>query len=230
MMRLLLLSACCHGVLAFSSSTIRTAFANSGKHVNNNIKNNNINFGPSPTGLHATTTKTVVFDGPEWSSIQQAMPDRTTPTTLNSCGVMTVAVGTFEGERMVGVVAEQDSSDATVTLDNNSRVYQHTLAKLPAKIPDQDALTTVVAALVGIQCTAPRLDSVGGSSQSECWVSGRVVVLGGSDYAAFCAEGLAACGAHVYWVSTNNVNIQHPNGTSVEYCILYVLVFFYDTA
>ena len=187
------------------------------------------------TGFRLHATKTVVFDGPEWSSIQQAVvtPDSSTTNTQNSeGGVMTVAVGTRNGERTVGVVAaaEGSSSSSTVVLDDTSiHVYEHAMAPLPANIPEQDALNTVVAALVGIQCTAPRVEGVGGASSDFLVNAAKVVVLGGSDYAAFCADGLAACGCGVSLVTTNsnNVKVKDPNGMLCIciYIYIYLLLF-----
>jgi len=51
----------------------------------------------------------------------------------------------------------------------------------------------------------------------------QVVVLGGSEYACFAAEGLAALGSQVSLVSTNKVSLKHKNG-KVCSCFWYILV------
>ena len=74
------------------------------------------------------------------------------------------------------------------------------------------AVMAMIAALTGVQCTLPRVEGVGGADVSM--VSGKVVILGGSDYACFAAEGLAALGSQVSLISTNNnVNVKNKNGT-----------------
>jgi hypothetical protein len=183
-----------HPSLAFSSTSNKFARLSSPLHV---------------------TTKKVVFDGPEWASIRQILKLQT--TKADSLGLMTVVLGTREdtGDRIVGVVATCRDEMPTFSLKENKnlQVYQHCAAKV-GKIPDQYAMNTLIAALTGVHCAAPRVEGVGGATNSEL-VSGKVVILGGSDYACFAAEGLAALGSQVTLVSTNynKITVKNPNGT-----------------
>ncbi|CAB9520557.1 expressed unknown protein [Seminavis robusta] len=132
---------------------------------------------------------------------------------------MTVVAGTRDdtGDRIVGVMAGKSSGDyddedllPKVSLkESNLQVYEHSAAKIGKGIQDQDALNTMIAAFTGIHCTAPRVEGVGGAKDSM--VSGKVVVLGGNDYACFAAEGLAALGSQVSLISTNKVKVQNDN-------------------
>jgi Pyridine nucleotide-disulphide oxidoreductase len=177
---------------------------------------------PGPLAPLHVTTKKVVFDGPEWASIQQILrvPKQ---SGADSLGLMTVVVGTREdtGDRIVGVVsssgAVQDEMPTFSLKENKGiQVYQHSAAKVGNnKIQDREAMNTLIAALTGVHCTAPRVEGVGGATNSEL-ISGKVVILGGSDYACFAAEGLAALGSQVTLVSTNNkLNVKNPSGTYV---------------
>jgi hypothetical protein len=61
------------------------------------------------------------------------------------------------------------------------------MAIIPKQVSDQDAISTLVGSLVGIHCTLPTLEQVGGAP-GENFVSGKVVVVGSNDYACFCSE------------------------------------------
>jgi hypothetical protein len=63
-------------------------------------------------------------------------------------------------------------------------VYSHTIATIPQKVSEADALSTAAAALVGIHCAIPKVGGVGGSDNSnDVFYSGKAVVVGGNDYA-----------------------------------------------
>lgn len=155
-------------------------------------------------------TKDVVYDGPEWTSIQDSLGVKTS----NSYGKMTVVAGEREdtGEKIVGVVA--DSNSGVALKGTSIQVQESSVAKIPSAIQEQDAINTMIAALTGIQCTLPKVEGVGGANPTEenSMVSGKVVILGGSDYACFAAEGLAVLGTKVSLVSTNAVTVDHLNG------------------
>ena len=168
--------------------------------------------------LQATaTTKEVVYDGPEWTSIQSVLGVGNNDATI---GKMTVVVGLREdtGDKVVGVVASEPN-DNTIALQSTSlQIHADSMASVPKSVPDQDAVNTMIAALSGVQCTLPRVEGVGGASATaeNGLVSGKVVILGGSEYACFAAEGLAAMGTQVSLVSTNKVKVQHQNGKKKE--------------
>lgn len=167
------------------------------------------------TSFQAARTKDVVYDGPEWTSIQDSLGLKTSsPTT--SYGKMTVVVGVRQdsGDKIVGVVADSGGADTVSLQGSNLHVYSESTAKLPSSgVKDEEAMNTMIAALTGVECTLPRVEGVGGSlvSEENSMVSGKVVILGGSEYACFAAKGLAALGSQVSLVSTNDVKLQHGN-------------------
>jgi hypothetical protein len=219
----MLVAALVHESLAFSSTTTSTTISRPSSRPR-----------VSASLLHVTSRK-AVFDGPEWTSIQQILKipkqKQSGSGSSNSLGLMTVVVGTREdtGDRIVGVVSSPLGGDDDVDVEDdrmptfslqenkNIHVYQHSAAKVGNnnKIQDQDAINTMIAALTGVHCAAPRVVGVGGATNSEL-VSGKVVILGGSDYACFAAEGMAALGSQVTLVSTStNLNVKNPSGKYV---------------
>lgn len=142
-------------------------------------------------------------------------------------GCLKLVTGTIETEdspsqrRVVAVQkTDQDSNnDAfdTVSLGSNVEVYKHTMATIPDKVSDGDAMSTAAAALVGIHCGIPKVDMLAGSSD-EVFYSGKAVVMGGNDYATFIADGLATLGIETSLVSTggaktknNQVDVLSPS-------------------
>jgi hypothetical protein len=104
-----------------------------------------------------------------------------------------------------------------VISQEGAEVYEDSVAIIPDKISDQDAIATCIHSLAAIHCTMPRLDGVGGSSSDDVansFVSGRVVVLGGNDLACFAAHGLAALGVHVSLVSTGSPKVKKPSSSN----------------
>lgn len=101
---------------------------------------------------------------------------------------MTIITGTLPktNERVVGIQAE-DTDDDTISLDDSTFLYKDSMATIPKQVKEQDAMTTLLASLVGVHCVLPAVEEIGGSD-SDSFVSGKVVVMGGSDYACFAAE------------------------------------------
>lgn len=143
-----------------------------------------------------------VLDGGEWASVQAVLQqdqriDRKKSTKF---GYMTVVAGrTQDGER---VVAMQSTADNTV--------YQDSIAVVPDKVSETDAISTYIQSLSAVHSVLPKADLVGGSEDSI--VCGKVVVLGGSELACFAAEGLASLGAHVSLVSSGNPKVKMSVG------------------
>lgn len=165
------------------------------------------------------TTREVIFDGPEWASIQETLslrPNKPSVGTsvVDSYGRMTVVVGVQEdtGDRIVGIAS--DDTAGVALKGTKLQVYQDSVAKFnPKQVNDAEAMNTMIAALTGIQCTLPRVEGVGGADTTaeNSMVSGKVVIMGGSEYACFAAEGLAALGSTVALVSTNKVTVKNQN-------------------
>lgn len=128
---------------------------------------------PFTSSFLTATAQNVIYDGPEWTSLQECLNCR---NAAADCGRMTIVVGTTKegGDKVVGVVvAEQEKVDEkkrhkTVELnENNYKIYKESMAVLPAKIKDQDAIQTMIAALSGVYCTVPKVEGVGGAEKDE---------------------------------------------------------------
>ena len=99
-------------------------------------------------------------------------------------GCLSLATGTDDSSRrIIGVVkspSDDTNSYETISLLSNNidiEIYTHTIAQIPQSISDKDALSTAAAALVGIHCAIPKVDSVGGGGSDEIFYSGKVCCL-----------------------------------------------------
>ena len=167
------------------------------------------------TKLHAVSQKRkAILDGAEWASIKNQLPSSAVPASVSSnAGIMTVVTGTLQStdnidqqQRVVGIQASVSETTKTTTSipssDNYSNinpptvalapdcwVYKHGLAKIPKDISDELAMSTFVASLAAVHCAIPSATHVGGSdSDFVPSKEGRVVVVGGSEYATFVAR------------------------------------------
>lgn len=148
-----------------------------------------------------------VLDGAEWASVQNQLQ---LPPSL--VGIMTVVTGTTIDEdnngdntkktRVVGIEAPlggRDDDDelldaaaaaasTIVALSPDCYLYKNSIAKIPTRISDDVAISTFVAALAPIHCALPKASHVGGSNSEFSVTNGKVVVVGGSEYACFVAR------------------------------------------
>lgn len=99
-------------------------------------------------------------------------------------GCLSLATGTDDSSRrIIGVVkspSDDTNSYETISLLSNNidiEIYTHTIAQIPQSISDKDAMSTAAAALVGIHCAIPKVDSVGGGGNDEIFYSGKVCCL-----------------------------------------------------
>ena len=85
----------------------------------------------------------------------------------------------------------------------SSNVYEDSVAVIPNKVSDADAISTYIASLSVIVCALPRLENIGGGgdASSTNMSTGKAVVLGSGDLACFSAEGLASLGMEVFMVN-----------------------------
>jgi len=144
--------------------------------------------------------RVAVVDGPEWAWLQNFLNQNDEGSSSSSKqptsthGYMAVLAGTTtDGDRVVGIQANNDKNDDNddnenhlVDLGNGAFLYKDSAATVPSKVNYDDAISTMVASLTGIHHAIPKIEKVGGSGQT--FVSGKVVVMGGNDYAKFCAE------------------------------------------
>mmetsp|Transcript_10343 Transcript_10343/g.23605 ORF Transcript_10343/g.23605 Transcript_10343/m.23605 type:complete len:467 (+) Transcript_10343:231-1631(+) len=172
-----------------------------------------------PSDIQAVSKRqTYIYDGGELQSFLIANNDLSNANSRQAqVGSITFVTGTTDGRRIIGVekIGDSDGSREVTSLGETC-VYSDTVAEIPGRVSDEDALTTASASLVGIHCSLPTVEAVGGSS-NEVFYSGKAVVMGGNEYACFVADGLAALGIEVSLVSTggaktgNQVNVLEPS-------------------
>ena len=159
-----------------------------------------------------------VLDGAEWNSVQSILKDQqkqdkssssspsSSPTiNFTKYGYMKIVTGKDEDNRRIVAMQCMDTDD-----NNNKRndiVYEDSLAVIPQKVSDVDAISTYIASFSSIHCALPIIEE-------EENVGGRkAVVLGSSDLACFSAEGLACMGMDVFMVNNKgNANVRKNIG------------------
>jgi thiol-disulfide isomerase/thioredoxin len=155
-----------------------------------------------PAAKGKVVKQTAVLDGGEWFSVrnrllQQQNRQKDTPPPSYArtvLGVLTAVTGSIDGKRVVGmqVMNPADNTEAVVTLDQDSSVqlYKESVAHIPDRVTEQDAVWTLLQSLSIIHCARPVLRNVGGSLADEFLQNGKVVVLGGNDLAVTAALAL----------------------------------------
>jgi thiol-disulfide isomerase/thioredoxin len=160
------------------------------------------------------------LDGAEWISLQWHLMERNVISRgrFSQVGSMTVVTGTNGKERVVGIQApSQNEETTTIKLNEDTHIYKSSMATIPPSVSDQTAISTVLGALVGVHCVLPKLQHLGGSDDGDdSFVSGKVVVVGKSDYACFAARALDTLGAQVVQVATGAIQAARPPG-GIEY-------------
>jgi len=146
------------------------------------------------TAIKSTTSETSIYkvtqqqsfilDGGELQSFLLTNDSSSSTATSNSqkAGVLSLVTGkTNNNERIIGVVKSSNDNFLpvpTISLSSSStseiEVYKHTIAKIPKVISDKDALSTAAACLVGIHCSLPIVEDVGGSSDDSVFYGGKV--------------------------------------------------------
>lgn len=131
---------------------------------------------PSSALAAVSQTQVAALDGAEWTSLQLHLLEESlleTPHRLSEIGTMTIVTGISSNqERIVGIQATNDDED-TIALDKSTKIYKNSMATIPKRISDHDAMTTLLGALVGVHCALPKVSDVGGGSDSL--VSGKVM-------------------------------------------------------
>jgi hypothetical protein len=143
-----------------------------------------------------------ILDGAEWASVQRILKEQGATKKSTLYGFCKVITGrNAQNERVVGLQADNDNS-----------VFESSVAKIPDKVSDPDAISTYIISLSAIHCALPKVEGVGGGDDSL--IAGKAVILGGNDLACFAAQGLASLGVQVSLVSTNSPKISPKVGTS----------------
>ena len=172
--------------------------------------------------------RTFIFDGGELESFLlhgNNNNDESIGTTANTnkVGSLTLVTGTTQEDPSQRIVAVQTNNNDNAAANNYETVsmgdvdvYAHTIANIPNKVTDSDALSTAAASLVGIHCAIPKVGGVGGSDNSnDVFYTGKAVVVGGNDYACFVADGLATLGIDVSLVSTGSPKAKNMDRVTV---------------
>jgi len=186
-----------------------------------------------PTSLQAVSQRrTFIFDGGELESflLHGNTGESTGSTAATKVGSLTLVTGSTQEDPSQRIVAVQtNTNDINANYETVSMgdvdVYAHTIATIPQKVSEADALSTAAAALVGIHCAIPKVGGVGGSDNSnDVFYTGKAVVVGGNDYACFVADGLATLGIEVSLVSTGSprakndgVYVMKPSDLNDDY-------------
>jgi hypothetical protein len=167
-----------------------------------------------------------VLDGAEWNSVQSVLKDQqkqdksssaSSTISFTKYGYMKIVTGKDEGNRRI--VAMQCMNTDENNNKRNDIVYKDSLAVIPQKVSDVDAISTYIASFSSIHCALPIIEeeNVGGR---------KAVVLGSSDLACFSAEGLACMGMDVFMVNNKgNANVRKNIG-KCEYsmdCIQWIV-------
>jgi len=124
-------------------------------------------------------SQVAALDGAEWVSLQMHLMERhqIPRGRFSDVGSMTIVTGTTDNnERVVGIQADSTSeNEDTIALDGSTAIYKDSMATIPPKVSEQDAMTTLLGALVGVHCVLPKVEHVGGSDH-DSFVSGKVRV------------------------------------------------------
>ncbi|KAL7495432.1 hypothetical protein ACHAWT_004678 [Skeletonema menzelii] len=188
---------------------------------------------PSSSLQAVSQRRTFIFDGGELESflLHNNNGELSIGTNIaTKVGSLTLVTGSTQedSQRIVAVQANNNDNAAsnyeTISMGDLD-VYAHTIATIPPKVSDSDALSTAAAALVGIHCAIPKVRGVGGSDNSnDVFYTGKAVVVGGNDYACFVADGLATLGIKVSLVSTGSprakndgVYVMKPSDLNDDY-------------
>jgi len=167
--------------------------------------------------LSVTDRRTGVLDGAELAALssflseeQQQGSDAKTLQVRSEeehhdAGVLNFATGILlvdgVNRRIIGIESQTAGGG----------ILQSSMALIPNKVSDADAISTAMAAIVGVHCCVPMVAKVGGSTFSDGsnFVTGKAVILGGGAYARFCADALEKLGADVTLVTTGNPQLKN---------------------
>jgi hypothetical protein len=156
-------------------------------------------------GLKSTgQSQLAILDGSEWSTIQALLQKegQLSKKVSTKYGQMTIVTGRDEDNRRV--IAMQTHEKNTV--------YEDSVAVIPDRVSETDAISTYISSLSAIHCALPKVKDIGGGTDSAM-VSGRAVILGSNELACFAAEGLASLGVHVSLVSPGSPKVRTNVGT-----------------
>ena len=151
-----------------------------------------------------------VLDGGEWASVQVALKEEKLLPKSTRNGYMTIITGrNGENQRVVGMQCP----------GSRNSVYEDSVAVIPRKVSEEDAIATYIVSLSSVHTTLPKAEQVGGSADSV--IAGKAVVLGSSELACFAGEALAAMGIDVSLVSPGSPKVKKSVGKSEFDCFAF---------
>jgi hypothetical protein len=153
-----------------------------------------------------------VLDGGEWASVQAILQEENVLKRSTRNGYMTIVAGRNEDNQRVVAMQCPDDKNA---------VFEDSVALVPDKISESDAISTYIVSLSAVYSVLPKAEQVGGSDDSV--IAGKVVVLGGNELACFAAEGLASMGVEVSLVSPGSPKVNKNIGKRKFYSFTMVL-------
>jgi thiol-disulfide isomerase/thioredoxin len=158
--------------------------------------------GSKPVPVGKVIQQSAILDGPEWISVRNRLLFHRNSSLeepsygKTKVGILAVTSGSIDGERVVGmqVLAPLLKNDCTTTLpldqDDNIRLYEESVARIPDKVEEIDAVWTMIQSLSMIHCVRPVIANVGGSGKVEFLDRGNVVVIGGNTLSLQAAKAL----------------------------------------
>jgi hypothetical protein len=152
-----------------------------------------------------------VLDGGEWASVQAILQKQKVLKRSTRNGYMRIVAGRNEDNQRVVAMECPDDKNA---------VYEDSVALIPDKISENDAISTYIVSLSTVHSVLPKAEQVGGSDDSL--IAGKVVVLGGNELACFAAEGLASMGIEVSLVSPGSPKVKKNIGNRKFYSFTMV--------
>ena len=129
-----------------------------------------------PSELQAVTKRqTYIYDGGELQSFLISNDLFNANSRQARVGSITFVTGTTadDSRRIIGVEEIGGEDSREVTSLGETCVYSDTVAEIPGRVSDEDALATASASVVGIHCSLPRVEEVGGSA-GDVFYSGKV--------------------------------------------------------
>ncbi|KAL7530032.1 hypothetical protein ACHAXR_005986 [Thalassiosira sp. AJA248-18] len=108
--------------------------------------------------------------------------------------IIGVEVSSSIGNSTTASGGDNDDSREIISIDGDLRLYQDSIAVLPSKLSPDDAISTASTSLLGVHCSSL-------PSLLENDRKGKVVIVGGGEYALFLAKALVGLGNQVSLVS-----------------------------
>ncbi|GFH51760.1 hypothetical protein CTEN210_08236 [Chaetoceros tenuissimus] len=152
-------------------------------------------------------------------------------------GIIKIVAGSTDEnpkERIVGVAVDPDSTNVeTVRISSKNggiHLQKDSVAVVPRRISDEDAMSTLFASLTGVHCAfhdpirndGRVVEGVGGSNDdfmvsSDMDTEGKkVVILGGGEYSCFITDSIATLGGDAQQITANTSLKPRKNVSNVK--------------